>query len=300
MKRLLSTIAVFLIACAADAEQYPDRITLGVNDFADIIDAETESRVVAELAEFADDHNIEAVIATLSSLRFYAEDSTIEAYSEGLFNRWAISNAKRNGELMVLMFRDDGKVRVQAGAGYDASAHDRIARVVAKDILPSLRVTGLEIGVNGDLARMIDPPAANRAASACHAAQSSTLYNILGGIAAAIAGLVGLSRYNKAKFAKELCPSCGKTGMQKENVVPIAATVEAQGEGEVRISCPSCAHVTVTSTPPQSYARRSPRAVGRQRAATRQANGSPPRRAWGLNVVRTRTTHAPLLSGRRR
>ena len=251
MKRLFTTLAAFAFACAAHAQQYPERIAPGVNDFADIIDEETEGRVVARLAEIAADHDTEVVVATLSSLRFYAQDSTIEAYLEGLFNSWAIGNAERNDGLMILVFRDDREVRVQAGAGYDAAAQDQIARVVAEDILPSFRegnlAAGLETGVNGLLARVIDPPVANAAAPAGDAPKSNTLYYILGGIAAAIAGLVGLSRYNKAKFAKEPCPSCGKTGLQKQNVVLIAATLDAQGEGETRISCPSCGHVTATT-----------------------------------------------------
>ncbi|MBT8410657.1 MAG: TPM domain-containing protein [Octadecabacter sp.] len=131
MKRLFSTIAAFPIACNAHAQQNPDHIVHVVNDSADIIDAKTERRVEAKLAEIAKGHDTEVVTPPLSSLRFYAEDSTIGAYSKGLFNRWAIGNAERNDGLMVLVFRADREVRVQAGAGYDASAQDQIAHVFA-------------------------------------------------------------------------------------------------------------------------------------------------------------------------
>ncbi len=253
MTRFVAFLAALFMATAGYTQTYPTRTDPGVNDFADIIDSITENRIADKLAMIATDHDTEIVIVTLSSLRFYAEDSTIESYGENLFNTWGIGDSERNDGILLIVFRDDRELRIQIGAGYDGAMQGRIDAVLQSDVLPFFRddqfAAGLEAGVDGLLTRVIDPPAQNTnppASDTNGGSSSNTLYYILGGIAAAIAGLVGLNRRNAAKFAARPCSSCGKPGLQKSRVVLREATLDMEGAGETRITCPSCGHVETT------------------------------------------------------
>lgn len=254
MTRIFALLAALFWAGIATAQSYPTRTDPGVNDFANIIDSITEKRIVDKLAAINSDHDTEVVVVTLSSLQFYAQDSTIAAYGEGLFNTWGIGDAEANNGILLIVFRDDRELRIQVGAGYDAAQQDRIDAVLQSDLLPFFRddnfAAGIEAGVDGLLARVIDAPAPNTATQTPSTGDSegsgNTLYYIIGGVVAAIAGLVGLNRRNAAKFAAQPCSACGKTGLQKSREVLRKATLDMEGAGETRITCPSCGHVDAT------------------------------------------------------
>ncbi|MBU2993415.1 TPM domain-containing protein [Octadecabacter sp. 1_MG-2023] len=253
MIRLFAVLAALIFASPLTAQTYPDRTADGVNDFADIIDAGTETRIIEKLADIADGHDTEVVIVTLSSVRFYAQNTDIAEYATNLFNTWGIGDAEANTGILILVFRDDGLMRIETGSGYDAAALAQVDLVVSEDIIGHFRdddfAQGLEAGVDGLLARLIDPPAANDTATPTTdttEGSGGTLYYILGAIVAGIAGLVGLNRRSAAKFAAQPCSSCGKPGLVKSREVLRAATLETEGAGETRITCPSCGHVDVT------------------------------------------------------
>lgn len=169
MTRFITFLAAVLLAQTAFAQTYPVRTAPGINDFADILDPETEGRMAATLAEIKDTHDVEAALVTLSSLHFYAEGSTIEAYSTGLFNAWGLGDAERNDGILILLFRDDREVRLETGAGYDADMQGAFDQLIAEDILPDFRAgdlsAGLESGINALVPRIISPPAENAPAS---------------------------------------------------------------------------------------------------------------------------------------
>ncbi|MCF2903836.1 TPM domain-containing protein [Octadecabacter sp. CECT 8868] len=253
MIRLFAVLAALFVTNPLIAQTYPDRTADGVNDFADIIDAGTETRIVEKLSDIADDHDTEIVIVTLSSVRFYAQNTAIAEYATNLFNTWGIGDADANTGILILVFRDDGLMRIETGSGYDAAAQAQVDLVVSEDIIGHFRnddfAQGLDAGVDGLLARLIDPPAANDTATPKTGSTESsgnTMYYILGAIAAGIAGIVGLNRRSAAKFAAQPCSKCGKTGLEKSRVVLREPTNNAAGDGETRITCPSCGHVDTT------------------------------------------------------
>ena len=256
MTRILALIAAVFLAGTASAQTFPTRNDTNVTDSANLIDPETEARIVAKLAQYANDYDTEVVIVTLSSLRFYDADSTIEDYSTAMFNDYGIGDAQANNGILFMVFRDDQELRVEFGSGYDDAAKIEVNAIMADVIVPLFREDkfseGLEAGVNALLTRLIDPPAAPRAVPAAPTDDSAnegsgnTLYYILAAVVAAVGGLIGLNRRNAARFAARPCSNCGKTGLTKSSDVLRDATLEQDGAGETRITCPSCGHVDAT------------------------------------------------------
>ena len=70
------------------------------------------------------------------------------------------------------------------------------------------------------------------------------LWYLLGGIGAVIAGLIGWGRVKAARLAATPCSSCGKTELSRERVVLNDATLEEEGDGEIRTICGACGHTT--------------------------------------------------------
>lgn len=94
------------------------------------------------------------VVATIPSLAsFHGEKLGIEGYARALFDNWKIGYKDRNVGALVLVSRDDRKVRIELGGGwenrYNAQAHD----VMTKAILPEFKSghfsQGILAGVNG-------------------------------------------------------------------------------------------------------------------------------------------------------
>lgn len=257
MTRFLSLLAAIFLATTAFAQTYPDRTSPGVNDFAGVIDPDDEARIAEKLAAIKDDHGVEASVVTLSSLQFYAQDSSIEDYSQGLFNAWGLGDAEENNGILLMLFRDDREVRLEVGSGYDADMQKAFDQLIDEDILPDFRdgnlAAGLESGVDALVPRIISPPSANDAPATTDTSSDgeakgggNTLWYVLGGVGAAILGLIGLNRRSAAKFTAQPCSNCGQTGLERSRVVLSEATVEVEGKGETRITCPSCGHVDAT------------------------------------------------------
>jgi uncharacterized protein len=264
MRRILTLLAVLAFNSAAQAQTYPERTESGLNDFANIVNSITEARINTRLAEYASEHDTEVAVVTLSSLQFYANDSSIEEYSNALFNQWGLGNDETNKGILLLVFRDDREVRLIVGDGYDDTITAQTDLIVSNDILPQFRDSkyseGIEYGVDGIFDRVINAPeaptqTADSTPSETGEGSSNTLYYILGAIGAAIAGIIGLNRRNAAKFAAQACTNCGKTGLQKSREVLREPTLEENGAGETRITCPACGHIDVT---PYTIPKRTP------------------------------------------
>lgn len=154
---------------------------------------------------------------------------------------------------------------------------------------------GLETGVNGLLACVIDQPCANTAARTDDATQSSY---IMGGIAAAIGGHIELNRSDKATFAKEARPVARQDCRMKTWWLSLRRS-KHRATARYPFHARPVSKSPRPPTPSQCYARRGPRAAGSRRGTAQQANGSPPRRTSGLKAVKIQTTRAPLLSTHR-
>lgn len=255
MKRIFALFAVLLFSTTAQAQTYPERTDQGVNDFANIINSLTETRINTLLEEIAVEHGTEVAVVTLSSLRFYASNSTIEDYSTELFNQWGLGTEETNKGILLLVFYEDREVRIEVGTGYDPTVKSQLDLVISNDMIPHFKESdfseGIEYGVDGLFSRVINAPdtpnpTAEGTPSNSDESGGNTIYYILAAIGAGIAGLIGLNRRNAAKFAAQACSNCGKTGLQKSREVLREPTLKDDGAGETRITCPSCGHVDAT------------------------------------------------------
>src|SRR5688572_13688176 len=118
---IIGSLLIFGLQSALGAD-YPTRADTYVNDNAGIIDADTTSIISGLLAELKSAHDIDMTVLTINRISDYETTSTtLEQFATRLFNTWGIGDAATNKGVLLLVARDDRKVRLELGRGFDDS-----------------------------------------------------------------------------------------------------------------------------------------------------------------------------------
>ena len=105
-----------------------------VNDFADVIDAQSRDRLNALCTELDQKTHAQVAIVTIESLR----GAPLEHYATSLFNKWGIGHKDDNRGILILLALSDHKSRIEIGRGFEALfPNERTAQIVA-DMVPDL------------------------------------------------------------------------------------------------------------------------------------------------------------------
>jgi uncharacterized protein len=165
MARILAFLFI-LLPTITYAQTYPDFETAYVNDYADIIDAETEKRLTNQLMALRQDHDVEATVLTIDSRKTYGESPSLEYFATGLFNKWGIGNSDRNDGILILVIRNDREMRVELGSGYGTGFNRAAQETIDDYFLPSFRndkyAQGIERGTTEIIRRIALPFAEGR------------------------------------------------------------------------------------------------------------------------------------------
>lgn len=124
------------LATTANANDIPNPITPYVSDYANLIDPETEARIIGQLVALLNDLDLEMHVVTIESRFDYADSATIEEFARMLFNTWGIGDAILNDGVLVLVSRSDREMRIELGASYGMIYNDRMSLVIQNHFLP--------------------------------------------------------------------------------------------------------------------------------------------------------------------
>jgi len=138
-----------------------------VNDYAGLLTAAERDRLEALLTERERTAGPQMAIAVFKSL----DGESVEDVANRLFQKWRLgSKALDNGVLLVL-FVEDRKVRIEVGYGLEAALTDAAsAQIIREALAPRFRegryAAGLEAAVNSVYERIASPkPLAGKAES---------------------------------------------------------------------------------------------------------------------------------------
>jgi uncharacterized protein len=151
-------LALLLAAGVALAQSsYPKRADTYINDYANLLTTDTAARIRGWLMDLKRSRDIDMTVLTINRLSDYdSRNPTIESFATGLFNTWGIGNGMTNRGILLLVSRDDRKLRLEIGSGYDRYIYNRKAqKVIDVYILPAFRQdnydTGIEKGVRATI-----------------------------------------------------------------------------------------------------------------------------------------------------
>ena len=122
-----------------------------VNDFGAMFSAEFREDLEKDLSDFEKETTAEISVVTIESLG----DETIESYAVRLFEQWGIGKKKEDNGVLLLISRDDRKMRIEVGYGLEPVITDgRAGRIIREKMRPSFKEANYEEGVRLAVAQL--------------------------------------------------------------------------------------------------------------------------------------------------
>jgi len=147
----LLAMAVLLAGFPALAAELP-ALTGRVVDNAGIIDAATEAALTQKLADFETKGSDQIVVATIPSL----DGEEIEPYATRLFNAWKLGQTAKNNGVLLLVAKDDRKMRIEVGYGLEGTlTNQQATRIIEDDMVPAFRAGDFSGGISKAVDDMI-------------------------------------------------------------------------------------------------------------------------------------------------
>ena len=119
-----------------------------MSDYARMFSAETRSRLEDKLRRFEEETSNQVVVATFPRL----EGEVLEDFSIRLAEQWKIGRKDKANGVILLIFKDDRKVRIQVGYGLEGVLPDATAElIIENEIRPRFREGKFDEGVESAL-----------------------------------------------------------------------------------------------------------------------------------------------------
>ena len=129
--------------------KYPD-YTGYVNDFAGMLDSSTVSRITDIISEVNNKTSAEIAVVTVDNL----QGISIEEYAVKLFEKWGIGKKDKDNGVLLLISKEDRKLRIEVGYGLEGALTDlESGRIINNIIVPEFKAGDYDTGVyNGVIA----------------------------------------------------------------------------------------------------------------------------------------------------
>ena len=148
-------LALFLIASATSAaEVMPPTPAQHFNDYAKVTSTGIATRLNELLKEFERTNSSQVVVAVFTKMQ---SESSIEDYVHRLFQAWRIGQKEKNNGVLLAVFTENRKLRIEVGYGLEGALPDALAkRIIDNEITPQFKRgdygAGLSAGVVAILA----------------------------------------------------------------------------------------------------------------------------------------------------
>ncbi len=144
-------VALLLLIAAAQAQTVPP-LTGRVVDTADMLAPATEAAITARLAAFEDSTSTQIVVLTVPSLG----GGDLERFATDVFRAWGIGQSGSNNGALLLVARDDRKLRIEVGYGLEGDLTDATAATIIREVVvPRMRDGDPDSAVSAGVDAMI-------------------------------------------------------------------------------------------------------------------------------------------------
>jgi uncharacterized protein len=145
MKKIALTFAILLgVTSYVSAFVLPEKPTGYVNDYANVLQADTKSQLEEILRAYSASTTNEIAVVTVPDLG----GDTVERYAVKLFELWKIGNAKNDNGVLLLVALQDRKVRIEVGYGLEGALPDITAKsIIDTQITPAFKQGDYALGI---------------------------------------------------------------------------------------------------------------------------------------------------------
>ncbi|MCB5186517.1 YgcG family protein [Methylobacillus caricis] len=144
---MLLGLAFASLAQAADEVAIPD-LQHRVTDLTNTLSPEQQSALESRLAQFEQEKGSQIVVLIVPT----TQPEVIEQYSLRVAEAWKLGRGKVDDGVLVLVAKDDRKMRIEVGYGLEGAVPDVIAKRIVSDVMaPAFRQGDFYTGINNAL-----------------------------------------------------------------------------------------------------------------------------------------------------
>lgn len=145
-------IGLLLVAQAAFSLQIPEKPKGRVSDYAGLLTNDQITQLDARLQRYEEETTNQIAVAIFKSL----EGESLEDFSIHLAERWKIGTRRDNG-VILLVFLDDRKLRIEVGYGLEGALTDAISSsIIRSDIAPRFRQGDYDGGIKAGIEKIAE------------------------------------------------------------------------------------------------------------------------------------------------
>jgi uncharacterized protein len=172
LSAVLLALAAFAVSAQADNVPF---LAGRVNDDAGLLSGETVQRLNALLKAHEDSTSNQVVVLVVTSL----DGQEIEEYSMKVVESWKLGQKGKDNGVLLLVSRDDRRVRIEVGRGLEGSLPDiTCGSIIRKEILPKFKQGDYDGGVSAGVEAILGAIAGSYQADT----ESSSSAEDIGGI----------------------------------------------------------------------------------------------------------------------
>ncbi len=152
--RFLLASFVFCSALAVKAQSLEVPFLAGrVNDTANMLSSQTINALEALLKAHEDSTSNQVVVLTIPSL----QGEPLEEYSIKVVDTWKLGRKDKDNGVLLLIARDDRKVRIEVGDGLEGDLPDiTCGQIIRREIVPRFRNSDYDGGVRAGVNAILD------------------------------------------------------------------------------------------------------------------------------------------------
>jgi uncharacterized protein len=150
MFKVLKIALVLLLSITTSAfaqSTYPTYGDIYLNDYGNLVDASDATYIRNALQNLRAETGVEFTVLTIQSLSDYGHDGAIEPFATGLFNTWGIGDKVTNDGILMLVSRNDRKIRIELGAAYGNSENRPMKYIIDTIITPEFKNDAYSDGI---------------------------------------------------------------------------------------------------------------------------------------------------------
>jgi uncharacterized protein len=148
----MATFVAMLFFVAPAFALEPPKLVGRVNDYADVLSETDEARIGRMLESHEKATGQQFSVLTVPSL----EGDSLERFSIATVEAWKLGREKQDDGLLLLVARDDHKVRIEVGRGLEGNITDAVtSRIIRGILVPAFKKDDYSGGIERALGALI-------------------------------------------------------------------------------------------------------------------------------------------------
>jgi uncharacterized protein len=113
-------------------QEIPEPPKMWISDYADLLTSQEEDALNSRLKSFEDSTSNQIIVAVFQNGQGYP----VEEFTIRLAEKWLVGQSKRDNGIVLAVYLDERKVRIEVGYGLEDVVPDAIAFQIAQNIIP--------------------------------------------------------------------------------------------------------------------------------------------------------------------